>query len=130
MARLLGLRREHPRLFEQGAYVPLDIRGSRAAHVLAYARHHRGHRLVVIVGRLFAKLLVAPGWPQSGEAVWGDTRVDGAGLADEDQLVNCLTGESVTLDSGGIRLSQALASFPAAVFFIDQNGKNRGNRKA
>ncbi len=35
---LLALRKDHPRLFVQGNYVPIAVTGARAAHVVAFTR--------------------------------------------------------------------------------------------
>src|ERR1043165_7181754 len=37
-----ALRRSHPDLFAHGAYVPLEVAGSRAKKVVAFARVHGG----------------------------------------------------------------------------------------
>ncbi|RZI73983.1 MAG: malto-oligosyltrehalose synthase, partial [Variovorax sp.] len=54
--RLLGVRSEHPALFRDGSYTALQVRGAKAAHVLAFMRQHGPHTLIVIAGRLFATL--------------------------------------------------------------------------
>jgi len=55
--RLLALRRAKPALFRDGGYVPLAVEGVQAAHALAFARTHASGTLVVVAGRLFAKML-------------------------------------------------------------------------
>lgn len=51
--RLLHLRRERPRTFLDGSYVPLETTGARAEHLVAYARDD----VVVVAPRLVRKLL-------------------------------------------------------------------------
>jgi (1->4)-alpha-D-glucan 1-alpha-D-glucosylmutase len=51
--RLLHLRRERPRTFLDGNYVPLETTGARAEHLVAYARDD----VVVVAPRLVRKLL-------------------------------------------------------------------------
>jgi (1->4)-alpha-D-glucan 1-alpha-D-glucosylmutase len=63
-ARGLRLRRREPALFADGAYVPLEASGLRAAHVVAFARVHGGRWVVAAVPRLTA-----------GIDEWGDTRL-------------------------------------------------------
>ncbi len=114
-ARLLGLRRQMPELFRLGAYLPLDVRGARADHVVAYARRHEGRTLVVVAGRFFAKLLGEPDrLPLGGEA-WTDTEVDAGDFVEGALFTNVLTGETVAVRDGSIALADAFASFPAAV---------------
>ncbi|MEO8008285.1 MAG: malto-oligosyltrehalose synthase, partial [Betaproteobacteria bacterium] len=118
-ARLLALRRELPDLFRKGSYVPLDCRGAQAAHVLAYARQHEGRTLVVIAGRLFAKLLSEPGRLPLGSEVWTDTGVAAGSLAEGMRFANVLTGEKLAVRGGTIALAQAFANFPAAALISE-----------
>jgi (1->4)-alpha-D-glucan 1-alpha-D-glucosylmutase len=69
-AELLRFRREHADLFSYGDYVPLEVRGTFAAHAVAFRRQRREESLVVVVPRLTAKL----GCPPLG-LVWTDTAV-------------------------------------------------------
>ncbi|MCG6952714.1 MAG: malto-oligosyltrehalose synthase [Betaproteobacteria bacterium] len=112
--RLLELRRRRLELLREGDYSGLSASGTRAAHVLAFARCHGRHVLVTIAGRLFAQLLREPGQLPLGEAVWGDTEVEVPELAADATLINAITGERVALRDGRIRLAEAFASFPAA----------------
>jgi (1->4)-alpha-D-glucan 1-alpha-D-glucosylmutase len=116
--RLLELRREQPALFTDAAYEPLETGGAQAAHVLAYARRHESGTLVVIAGRLFAKLLGEPGSLPLDAAVWHDTHVAAGTLAEGTRLRNLLTGETVTVRDGRIALAHAFASFPGAALFV------------
>jgi len=112
--RLLGLRRAHPLLFERGDYRPLDVRGERADHVVAYARTFEGQTLVTIAGRMFVGLGGKVGHPPVGEA-WGDTTVAFDTQATEEPFVNVLTGREVRTVGGRVSLRNACADFPGAV---------------
>ncbi|MDP1027270.1 malto-oligosyltrehalose synthase [Sphingomonas sp. KR1UV-12] len=72
IAELLALRRERPALFAVGRYVPVEVKGERADHVLAFLREDGEARLLVAVALRMAAG-GEPGW-------WGDTAVmvDGA----------------------------------------------------
>ncbi|OGA38295.1 MAG: 4-alpha-glucanotransferase [Betaproteobacteria bacterium RIFCSPLOWO2_12_FULL_68_19] len=118
-ARLLALRRDLPELFRLGSYFPLESRGAQAAHVIAYARRHEGRTLVVIAGRLFAKLLGEPGRLPLGRETWGDTAVAAGELGDGARLVNVLTGEALTVSDGAIALAQSFANFPGAALLFE-----------
>src|SRR3546814_11145954 len=51
IARLLGLRAEFPEIFALGRYVPLSVRGARAAHVIAFARQYGDIRVIIMAPR-------------------------------------------------------------------------------
>jgi len=113
--RLLDLRRRHPGLFRDGAYVPLAASGRHAEHVLAFARTHASGTLVVVAGRLYAKMLGAAGKLPLGEA-WEDTTVvlpPGATA-----LENVLTGERLEALQGSVPLRKVCARFSLAAFFV------------
>ena len=69
--------------------------------------------LVVIAGRLFAGLLDEADRLPLGSEVWADTTVQVA-LPDGSELENVLTGETVRVEHGSVRVADAFASFPAA----------------
>ncbi len=66
--RLLRFRGEHPRLFSDGGYTPLEISGVLARHLVGFARDEGDDCLVVLVPRLTSSLP----WPPL-EAAWADT---------------------------------------------------------
>ncbi len=70
----LRLRRERPRLFDAGAYVPLQVTGPRAAHVVAFARRHEEDWAVVAAARWVARLGATAPNQLAGEC-WGTTAV-------------------------------------------------------
>ena len=54
IAQVLERRRACPELFHHGQYLPLEVRGKHAGHVLAFARIGEAQRAVVVVPRLAA----------------------------------------------------------------------------
>ena len=72
--RALQVRREHAGMLGSADYVPLEVRGERAQHVVAFARHDGQQWLVVVGARLFAGLGLEVGELPIG-AVWGDTAI-------------------------------------------------------
>ena len=54
--KLLNFRREYSDLFLRGEYIPLRVKGSRADHIIAFARKLHDDWCVVAVPRLLAKL--------------------------------------------------------------------------
>ncbi|HEX2825662.1 MAG TPA: malto-oligosyltrehalose synthase [Burkholderiales bacterium] len=113
VSRVLSHRRDHADLFRHGDYLPLHAHGEHADHVIAYLRRHRGRSMVVIAGRLFRKLGTEEGKLPLGQAIWGDTAIESGPLARP--LTNLLTGETVEVKDGRIRLADAFRSFPGAV---------------
>ncbi|MCM2329262.1 MAG: hypothetical protein NDI88_15390, partial [Lysobacter sp.] len=75
--------------------------------------------LVVVTGRLLAKLSGAPARLPVGEAAWGDTRVGVPGLAAGTAFVDVLTGERVAAQGDGLAVRDLLAAFPAAVLLAE-----------
>lgn len=72
---LLNYRRQNPDLFMQGAYIPLEVTGDCAEHVVAFARSHQDTTLLVIAPRLNYTLgLRRTGLP-CGKRLWKDTAI-------------------------------------------------------
>lgn len=119
--RLLALRRERPELLCEGEYEPLEVVGTRAEHVCAFARREGGSAVLVVAPRLVAPLL-APG---SALALDPDALADTAVLApadlDADSLREVTTGRSIALEPApdgrrALPVARALARFPAGAF--------------
>ncbi len=124
--RLLALRRDDPALFDDGRYIPLKTSGRARDHLVAYARRTQQGLLIVLVGRLFAKLLQQPERPCVGEACWGDASVDlspafrgwesgGAQML----ALDVLSQSQRRLARGPLRVADAFQCMPAAAFWID-----------
>ena len=114
--KLLQLRREREALFVEGDLVPLKVRGTRGAHVVAFARRHASGTLLVIVPRLVARLgIAAPALP-CGRSVWGDASIAAPFLRDV-ELAELFTGATHRVDDGRIDVADALAMAPVAAWF-------------
>jgi maltooligosyltrehalose synthase len=94
------------------------VSGIAADHVIAYSRSFGGHSVLVICGRLYAKLLGAKRALPLGEA-WGDTSIEVPFLSNGAQLGDVLTGARFTLTGGGLALSQVYAALPVAVMLVE-----------
>lgn len=85
IARALDARRRLPELFAAGDHMPLEVRGPRAAHVVAFARRHSSSALVGLAGRHLADALLRSDAIAPPAEWWGDTRIVlPADLADAD----------------------------------------------
>jgi (1->4)-alpha-D-glucan 1-alpha-D-glucosylmutase len=110
--RTLALRKTEPELFRTSQYVPLQAQGEHAEHIIAFMRRRGNRALIAIAGRLWMKLGTREGQLPLG-ATWGDTTIDAGPLTGD--LANVLTGETVQVRDGRIRIGEALRSFPAAL---------------
>ena len=108
--RLVRFRREHPLLFQQGSYVPLNVTGTFAESCVAFAREHEGKWIAVLTPRLSSRI----GFPPIGEK-WQDTAVDLPASFSRAGARELFTGREPQLPENSLRLSEALAVFPFAV---------------
>ena len=110
IARALALRASLPDLFAHGGYTKLEARGSAAGHILAFARHARGHCVITAVTRLSARLVQdAPLVPPQG---WGDTVLTLPG----GEWVDALNGGAFT--AGDIPAAALFASLPVCLLHM------------
>ncbi len=117
--RALALRRESPDLFEKGEYIPLEVSGPRADHLVAFARRHEDRIAITVAPRLYTRLTNVSGALLPGPDVWADTRIHLPEEVAETELHNVLTGETVAAegDHAGpfLSVSDVLLSFPVAL---------------
>lgn len=110
-SRLLDARRSHIEAFRDGGYHPLDVKGDRADHAIAFRRGSGKNAAIVLVPRLVSSLSEAGTFPLGAE-IWGDTAVP---VGRAGALRNIFTDEKIPMKSTSLRLSRALANFPVAV---------------
>jgi (1->4)-alpha-D-glucan 1-alpha-D-glucosylmutase len=120
--RLLALRAHLPELFRDGAYLPLTITGTHAAHALAFARRDAHAWVVVIVTRLAAGLPGGrDGAPHVDPAHWGDTAVELPDGLHARSLFDWMSPAAPRVGAhGALYLRDALAAMPVAV--LVENG--------
>ncbi|HZO24871.1 MAG TPA: malto-oligosyltrehalose synthase [Chloroflexota bacterium] len=123
----LRFRREHPELFQHGAYLPLSVAGPLEEHLIAFVRELDDDQIVVAAPRLVARLLQdgpdasQPGPLRFRAGVWDETALllpDRPGK----RYRNLFTGqvvETVAAQAGTVRgarstlpLGTLLADFP------------------
>jgi (1->4)-alpha-D-glucan 1-alpha-D-glucosylmutase len=123
--RTLQFRRQHAELFRTGRYLPLDVEGSRAEHVCAFAWHlptttDRPEQVALVIApRLLARLTMSseqspPSPAPIGADVWDDTRIVAPELIQQ-PLTNLFTGQTCTFDHHRLRLATAMSDFPVAL---------------
>jgi (1->4)-alpha-D-glucan 1-alpha-D-glucosylmutase len=128
--RTLGVRRQHPELFQSGTYLPLTAAGPLEEHLCAFIREHDDQQIAVAVPRLVARLLedapdgAAPAPLRFRAGAWNTTALllpDRPGRRYRDlftgQVVETVEAKVATL--GGARsalpLGTLLADFPVIV---------------
>ena len=116
--RALQLKREFGPALARADYLPLEVRGVHAAHVVAFARR-AGPRWVVVVG---TRLSVALGQGVAPVgAAWGDTAIvwPPAGPAVPHRLDDAISGRRIVVRGDALPLAEALREFPVAALFGD-----------
>lgn len=111
IARLLALRAAEPSLFEAGPYLPLQVDGPAADHVLAFSRGD----LLVVVARLTAQLGIA-GDLTIPAAAWQGTRLV---LQRDGAVTDVLTGQKTASAQRAVSLTEVLRQLPVAVLQVD-----------
>ena len=111
IAEVLRLRADHTELFRQGSYQALEVLGSQAHNVLAFAREHGERRIIVIVPIRCATLLENSAVPMVDALRWGDTRVVLPFDASDENLKGLFSSTAVTKNRE-LQVSTALGDFP------------------
>lgn len=111
--KTLSLRRDCRDIFQNGAYVPLNVYGEKSEHLCAFARSLGRRRVVVVAPRLIATLCgLESGRSPVGGAIWGETWVEMSGLAPHTGLRHLFTGERLET-----RTHEHKTVLPAAALF-------------
>jgi (1->4)-alpha-D-glucan 1-alpha-D-glucosylmutase len=117
----LRFRRGHPELFAQASYTGLAADGSRARHVVAFARAAENQMAVALTGRFFLKLCNSHGKPIGD--VWGNTTVALPKKTVHETFQNIFTGQTITARRSDGRLLLALdevfSQCPVALLFAE-----------
>jgi (1->4)-alpha-D-glucan 1-alpha-D-glucosylmutase len=115
----LAARREHPWVFGEGAYRPLETGGSARDHAVAFARQAEDRAFVTVVPRLSATLTREQMILPLGREVWGETAVELPTDLAAAPWRNRLTGETIRpVESEGkmtLPLAAVFRSFPGAL---------------
>ena len=107
--RLLALRAQLALVFQQGAYLPIEVLGPHRDHVVAFARCHDRDAVIVAVGRHMAPLTGnGAHWPRGTE--WDAVLVTTGLQVVSDQLM-----PERKLPSGELPVAALFADLPVAV---------------
>ena len=97
----------------RGEYIPLNVSGPRANHVVAFARTHHGKQVINACGRFFMQLPEAPPLPVD-PSLWIDTFIE-LGPDSSSSLTDVVTGRTIPITGGRIALADAFAQLPVAM---------------
>ncbi|MGE5173291.1 MAG: malto-oligosyltrehalose synthase [Betaproteobacteria bacterium] len=117
--KALAHRRANHELYGQGDYLPLAVRGPKAAHACAFARRKNGLLAITAVPRFLTGLISGAGEVPFGKGVWEDTMLMLPEAVQGESYRNVFTKELITAnaESGekGILFSSIFGSFPVAL---------------
>jgi (1->4)-alpha-D-glucan 1-alpha-D-glucosylmutase len=112
--RVLACRRDHPDVFLNGEYVPLEAGGEGADRVIAFARHSGMAWTIAVAPRFPARLSKSAG-PPIGKRVWGHTELSFPMTAPRHWL-NLFTDEGMEVQgTGRAAMAEILRHFPVAL---------------
>ena len=118
--RLLALRAQRALVFQQGAYLPIEVLGPHRDHVVAFARRHDRDAVIVAVGRHMAPLTGnGAHWPRGTE--WDAVLVTTGLQVVSDQLM-----PERKLPSGELPVAALFADLPVAVLRARQQSSAAG----
>ncbi len=110
--RTLAVRKQYCRLFQDGNYCPLAVRGPFAKHIIAFARTYQDQCAVTIVPRFLTGLISENELPL-GENIWKDTTVI-FNPPFNCSLMNSFTAKTLEI-SDNINVACTLAHFPVCL---------------
>jgi len=111
--RALELRQRHPAVFLGGDYLPLEVTGPAAGHVLAFARQAAGVVAVTAVLRHTARLAQA-----GDDTAWADTRIELPAAAPTGHWSDVLSGKAHVPDKQGFAAAALFAQAPVALLVL------------
>jgi (1->4)-alpha-D-glucan 1-alpha-D-glucosylmutase len=95
IAKVLGYRKAHPELFQQGLYLPLEISGIYSDHVVAFVRWLEQEAVIVAVPRLNTWLGLRRSGQPCGKRVWKNTQILLPDFLQNRPITNLLTLEAL-----------------------------------
>jgi len=121
--RTLNLRRQYPRVFNEGEYVELKTGGPRAEHICAFARRFEDTEVLVAATRWFARLTGESDGMPVGSAIWDDTWIEAPQGAQADSYRSILTDQTVQRraceDETRFSAADVFKCFPVALLAND-----------
>jgi len=122
--KTLSLRKAEPALFQKGNYIPLKVSGSKAGHVIAFAREHAGCSAIIAVPRFCAILLGDNLETVCAEGLWSDTYVETIGKA-APCYHDVFTGECIPLVGDLLPLAKLFRHLPFALLLSNPSSTSQ-----
>ena len=119
LMRALAVRRVNQAVFARGAYCPIEVRGPRADHVVAFARIDDDACSATIVPRLPYDLLGQGDSLSIAASSWGTTEIVLPPALVGRSLRDAITGDCTGPLDATLPMSRVLAAFPVALFTTD-----------
>jgi (1->4)-alpha-D-glucan 1-alpha-D-glucosylmutase len=110
--KILAERRKRARLFENGDYQPLKVRGEYSNHIIAFIRSCGDQNAASIAPRFLTSLIGVDELPL-GKDIWQDTEILWP-VALEGDWLNTITGGSIRIKKT-VPAGQILARFPVSL---------------
>lgn len=121
--KALNFRKGKRELFERGEYLPLEVMGTKAAHVCAFARRTGNAEAVVVAPRFFAVLVSGNDVLPFGGEIWENSFIAIPYAEIGARYRNIFTEEIITVkeqsESHALLLNEVFSSFPVAVLERD-----------
>jgi (1->4)-alpha-D-glucan 1-alpha-D-glucosylmutase len=108
----LKARTENLEVFQQGAYIPLEVSGKYQQNIIAFARSN-GKKMIVVIAPRFFTGLIQPGEYPLGKQIWDDTCIQLPPQASS-SWKDTIT-EQMVQGNGNIQVCEALKHFPVAL---------------
>jgi len=119
----LQLRRTHPDLFQKGDYAPLWAEAPHDQRIIAFSRRFENKGVIVVVPRLLASIIKAPGLLPLGKQIWDDARLALPWLPPDTTLIDVFGDRLLTAqrDERGahLALSEILRDFPVGLIYFE-----------
>lgn len=113
--QVLQTRRAHCQLFRRGRYLPLQVSGPAADHIVAFARYLDGVFAVLVAPIRCASMLGDCHQPLVPPWLWQDTVIELPDPLQTGSLFNVLNGEWVTASLHQLSVAELLAEFPVGL---------------
>ena len=117
IAGTLRFREEWREVFEQGAYLPLEIAGDQEMHLCAFARKLGEKVVIAVAPRHYLKLMGGKRDLPLGPEVWGETVIKLPAEIPGGQFENLFTRETVVAgpEENVLKVADLLRSWPVAL---------------
>jgi (1->4)-alpha-D-glucan 1-alpha-D-glucosylmutase len=125
--KALCCRRQHPALFREGEFIPLEVAGDQSHHILAFLRRHEKEQALIVIPRWVANIPNREDTTLAGK-FWRGTnlRLPPATLNSWRNVFTAKACESRLEDNHPfLAVSDLLADFPVALLVPNETSTAR-----